>query len=158
MNAVGLFLLAHALLVLAGFPAAFLPGVRRLSLGSRVAAAFGLGGLLLTFVSVLLSSVKVPWTLPALGGVLAVIALVGTVLVRRFPDITSESNPYGSPLVAVAAIAVGAVSTLYVVVMFWVTSATSLDFLFFWGVKGVRFAEVRGIDTELLRWQFFSHA
>ncbi len=37
-------------------------------------------------------------------------------------------------------------------------SATSVDYLFFWGVKSARFADVRGVDVELLRWPFFAHA
>jgi hypothetical protein len=32
-----------------------------------------------------------------------------------------------------------------------------MDYLFFWGVKAVHFADARGIDVELLRWPFFAH-
>ena len=37
-------------------------------------------------------------------------------------------------------------------------AATSTDFLLFWGVKAVRFAEARSIDAALLGWPYFSHA
>ena len=36
--------------------------------------------------------------------------------------------------------------------------ATSVDYVYFWGVKAARFAAARGVDPVLLGWPFFFHA
>ena len=49
-------------------------------------------------------------------------------------------------------------SLLYLVVSLFSSSATSTDYLLFWGVKAVRFADVRGISADFLRDPFTIHA
>src|SRR5262249_6621584 len=47
---------------------------------------------------------------------------------------------------------------LYLAVCFGSTAASSADFLYFWGVKAVRFASNRGIDAAFMGHPFTIHA
>ncbi len=47
---------------------------------------------------------------------------------------------------------------IFLVLSFSSSSATSTDFLLFWGVKAVRFADARGISADFLRDPYTFHA
>jgi hypothetical protein len=51
----------------------------------------------------------------------------------------------------------GGLALIYLVLSLSSSSATSTDFLLFWGVKAVRFAHDRGISADFLRAPFASH-
>lgn len=150
-----LYLLAHAGLVLLGAPAAFHPAVRGLGVAARIAAAFGAGAILLTVEALLFSMVGIPWSIAALAAPPLVLAAVATRTVGKGPSSAASARPAGwVALLSGLALALGA---LHLVVCLLVARSTSMDYLFFWGVKAVHFADARGIDVELLRWPFFAH-
>jgi hypothetical protein len=150
------FLGALLALPLLGAGAAFHPSVRSEGLLPRIAAALGLGAVTLTLTGLLLTFASIPWSIPALAAppLCASLAL-GLLWSRRAAPVWRPYRP--SRGVVFSAAAVSAVSLLC---LFWTlgtAGATSVDYLFFWGVKAARFAAVRGIDTELLRWMYFGH-
>jgi len=151
------FLAAVLALPLLGAGAAFHPSVRSESLPARIAAALALGVVALTLTGLALTWASVHWSLAALAAPpLAVSFLLGFSWARR-PAAPRRAG-HTSPGIALAAAAIAA---LALVLLFWTLvtgGATSVDYLFFWGVKAARFAAVRGIDTELLRWKYFGHA
>ena len=150
------FLAAVLALPLLGAGAAFHPSVRSESLAARSAAALALGVVTLTLTGLLLTWASVRWSLAALATPpLAVSCLLAFFWARR--PAAPRRPGHASRGIALAATAIAA---LALVLLFWTLvtgGATSVDYLFFWGVKAARFAAVRGIDTELLRWKYFGH-
>ena len=150
------FLAAVLALPLLGAGAAFHPSVRSESLAARGAAALALGVVTLTLTGVLLTWASVRWSLAALAAPpLAVSCLLAFFWARR--PAAPRRPGHASRGIALAATAIAA---LALVLLFWTLvtgGATSVDYLFFWGVKAARFAAVRGVDTELLRWKYFGH-
>lgn len=150
------FLAALLALPLLGAGAAFHPSVRSEGLLPRIAAALALGAVTLTLTGLLLTFASIPWSMPALAAPPLCLSLALGLLWSRRPS--PPRRPYRpSRGVAFSAAAVTAISLLC---LFWTLAtagATSVDYLFFWGVKAARFAAVRGIDTELLRYTFFGH-
>ena len=151
------FLAAVLALPLLGAGAAFHPSVRSETPPARAAAALAMGTVALTLTGLALTWASVRWSLATLAAPpLGVSLVLGLLWARRPPRPRRSGHP--SRGVAFAAAAVAAVSLL---LLFWTlvtAGATSVDYLFFWGVKAARFAAVRGIDTELLRWHYFGHA
>jgi hypothetical protein len=81
--------------------------------------------------------------------------VLGLVWWRR----PAPPRPPGRPSRGIA-LAAGAIAALSLLLLFWTLvteGATSVDYLFFWGVKAARFADVRGVDTVLLGWKYFGH-
>jgi hypothetical protein len=151
------FLAAFGAIPALGVGAAFHPSVRSCGTLARAAVALTMGSLALTITGMLLTLAGVAWTLPALAGPPLCASLVLGALWSRAP---APNRPVfrGSRSVAAGALAVAGVSLLLLGWTLVTSAATSIDFLFFWGVKAARFAEARGIDVELLRWPYFSHA
>ena len=151
------FLAAVLALPLLGAGAAFHPSVRSERLLARVAAALAMGTVTLTLTGLLLTWASVPWSLAALAAPpLGASLLLGLSWSHRPAPPPRSGRP--SRGVAIAAISIAAISMLG---LFWTLvteGATSVDYLFFWGVKAARFAAARAIDPELLRWKYFGHA
>jgi len=151
------YLAAMLALPLLGAGAAFHPSVRSESLLARAAAALALGTVALTLTGLLLTWASVRWSLASLAAPpLGASLLLGLAWSRRAAPARRHNRP--SRGIAIAAAAIAATS---LVGLFWTLiteGATSVDYLFFWGVKAARFAAVRGIDTELLGWKYFGHA
>jgi hypothetical protein len=151
------FVLAMLSLPVVGFGAALHPSLRRSDASSKTAAAFGLGAVLLTLGGMLLTAAGLRWSVLSLAALpLAVSAGLGLLWSRRAAEPIPPMNAGRSTRVALAAVA--AVSLALLAWALVTGRATSVDYLFFWGVKAARFADVRGIDIPLLRWIFFSHA
>jgi hypothetical protein len=151
------FLLGQLSLGALGAGAAFHPSVRSMSLAARASAAAGAGAVALTLEATLFSIAGIPWTIPGLAFPLLLLSILCASWWRRKPA------PARAPIrlsrgIAVGSATVCSLSLSYLALSFTSSSATSVDFLFFWGVKAVRFAEVRGFDPGLLRNPFFIHA
>jgi len=151
-----LFLTAHAALVLLGGAAAFHPAVVRLGAAARLSAAFGAGAIVLTIESLLFSLAGVPWSA---AGLAAAPVLLGAWAWRVRADPVPPTAPGAGPpepIVRALAAAALALGLLHLGISFATSRATSIDYLFFWGVKAVHFAQARGIDVALLAWPFFA--
>src|SRR6185369_73792 len=104
----------------------------------------------LTLEATIFSIAGIPWTIPGLGIPLLLLSIVCAFRWRARP--ATVRAPARLPRgVAVCSAAVCALSLAS-------SSATSVDFLLFWGVKAARYAEARGFDAGLLRSPFFFHA
>ncbi len=151
------FLLGELSLAALGAEAAFHPSVRSMSLAARAAAAMGAGAVALTLEATLYSIGGIPWTVPGLGIPLLLLSILCAFWWRGWP--APARSPIRIPRgMAACSAAVCVLSLSYLALSFTSSSATSVDFLFFWGVKAARFAEVRGFDAGLLRNPFFIHA
>lgn len=157
MLAAARFLLGELSLAALGAGAAFHPSVRSMNFAARAAAAMGAGAVALTLEATLYSIAGIPWTVPGLGIPLLLLSLLCALWWRGRP--TPARSPIRIPRgIAASSAAVCVLSLSYLALSFISSSATSVDFLFFWGVKAARFAEVRGFDAGLLRNPFFIHA
>ena len=156
LTAAAEFFLAESSLVLLGAGAGFHPSVRDLPPAGRIAVAFAAGAVGLTLEASFFSILGIPWTIPGL----AIPLLLGScAAIRLWRGGSSKFEPVRiSPSKATLATAAGAGAFLYLAVSLASSAATSVDFLFFWGVKAVRFAEARGFDAWFLRDPFSIHA
>ncbi len=157
MNA-GPFLLAMLSLPILGFGAVFHPSLRAASLPARAAAALGFGAVLLTVWGMLLTAAGILWSVPLLAALPLAISLAAGLRWRSRP--AEPLPPVGAGRSRWARLALFSVGGLSLALLGWALltgQATSADYLFFWGVKAARFADVRGVDVTLLRWRFFSH-
>ena len=77
----------------------------------------------------------------------------------RRPASMPDLGPYrpGKALGAAAALC-GCLALGHLAASLWTTRSTSVDLVYFWGVKAVRFAQERAINVPLLGWLYFSHA
>ena len=159
MSAV-VFGISYAAVALFGLPAAFHPLMRHHSVVARGGACFLLGAVLLSVEGLVWSLVGIPWTIWTLGVPLGVVSFAAAVLLTRDPR-TVEGRPRPedrrSP-VALAAIVLTLCALVFLAWQLYTTRATSPDLLFFWGVKGTRFAAAGGLDASLLGWRYFIHA
>jgi hypothetical protein len=151
----------HLLLVPFGAGLAFHPAIRRLPIAARLSAALAAGAVGLTAEAVLLTGLGIRWS-PALLG--APLLLLSAGLASRWSRQTA-SGPHEPELafrtggVAFALAAAAALLALAHVGASLVTArATSVDYVYFWGVKAARFAATRAIDPVLLGWEYFFHA
>ncbi|MGE5278060.1 MAG: hypothetical protein ACM3SU_13765 [Acidobacteriota bacterium] len=142
-----------------GAAAAFHPAVRPLGLAARLSAAFAAGAVGLTVEAVLFSLLRVRWTVAGLCLPLLVLSSLGAVLWSRRPPSRSLSGAF-QPGVVIGSLSVLAVclALAHLTASLVTARSTSVDYVFFWGVKAARFATVRGIDVRLLKWPFFVHA
>jgi hypothetical protein len=157
MLAAAKYFLAEISLAALGAGAAFHPSVRSLGVAARLATAFGAGAVVLTLEATFFSIVGLPWTVATLTLPLLLVSFACALRWRRRPA------PARAPIrisrgMAVCSAGVCAASLLYLALSFASSSATSVDFLFFWGVKAVRFADARGFDAGFLRGPFTVHA
>ena len=149
------FSAAHFAVALFGLPAAFHPSLRGARPAVRASAAFAAGAVALTLEATLLSIFRVPWSVALLSLPLLGISLALTIRWSRHP-FPRDRRPPASGTLGLAAAVAGGLALIHLVLSLATARATSADFLFFWGVKGARFAAARGIDSNLLG-DFFSH-
>jgi hypothetical protein len=151
-----LYLLAHASLILLGGCAAFHSSVRALGTAARLAAAFGMGAILLTVEALLFSGLGIPWSLPGLAAPLLTAAAIAGWRAAAGPG---GPAPREKPArwAAASGAAIVTLAAAHLAASLATSRSTSVDYLFFWGVKAVQFADARGIDVELLKWPFFIH-
>jgi len=148
-----LFLFSAVPLVGFGLGATFHPRLRSLPFVSRLGAAYGFGALALVVEALLFSLARIPWSIAALGIPLAALSLgVGWIWRARAWESVPTSMTWTRPSLVVSALSATSLALMLVV-----SAATSIDFLFFYGVKAIRFAIARGMDLSLLRSRFFFH-
>jgi hypothetical protein len=153
------FAVAEITIALLGLPAAFHPTFRRASIAARCGAAFLLGALLLTLEGIVWSLIGVPWTAWTLGLPLAGASLLATAILAR-RQFETDDEPEDGEKAAPVRITAKVVTFCALAFLAWqlaATRATSPDLLYFWGVKGVRFAASGGIDATLLAHPHFIH-
>jgi hypothetical protein len=118
-----------------------------------------MGYVSLTVTAVVLSTIGIPWSIPALSLPPLAASTLLWITWRGEVRSTEGRRPLRlSPSVAVLSISAGALGFLLLVRALVAAEATSTDFLLFWGVKTVRFAQARSIDATLLKWPYFAHA
>ena len=152
-----LFLGGQLVLALLGGGVAWHPTVRTLSLPARAAVALCAGSVGLTLEAMLFSLAGIPWTIPALGLPLAVLSAAAAARWRKLPAFALPRSSIGGWASLASLLLVG-FALFYLAVCFGSTAASSPDFLYFWGVKAVRFASNRGIDAAFLGHPFTIHA
>jgi hypothetical protein len=140
-----LFFLALLALPVIGYGFARLPSFRSLHPASRVGLAGCLGALTLCAEMLLLSSLRVPWSVWLLLCP-AVLPVLGGRGPRAQPAVMKRNVRDCVPALVLTLLILSA--TAYAAGS---TRATSADLLLFWGSKGQRFAQVRGIDSAFLR-------
>jgi hypothetical protein len=157
MAAAAKFLIAQLSLMALGGGAAFHPSVRSMSLPARLAVASCAGAVALCLEATLLSLLGVRWNLVNLSLPLVLLSLACALRWRRLPSAPRVPVRMRRG-VAIGSGLVCGISLLYLVLSFFSSAATSVDFLLFWGVKAVRFADVRGLAADFLRDPFAIHA
>jgi hypothetical protein len=123
-------------------------------LSSRLAGlgfAFLSGALLLALEAMLFSTIGIPWSVPALAIPLLALSVIPSV--SEGPGWRAGATTAPSKVTVILAI----LGLLHFAFAIASTRSVAADYLLFWGVKGMLFAEARGIDPELLRWWYFSH-
>ena len=146
------------LLALAGSGAAFHPSLRDLGVAARAAAAFLAGAVGLAVEGVLFTLVGIPWSL---GAFLVPSCFLSGALAYRWRRGRSGPAPrkWAVPAAIGVASAVAAGFALaHLAASLATMRATSVDYVFFWGVKAARFAQARAIDVPLLKTPFFIHS
>lgn len=151
------FLAAQAALALLGAGAAWHPSVRSLSPISRAAVSLCVGAVALTLEATLFSLIGIPWSIPGLAVPLLVLTAVAAARWMRLPYLSREPVLLRRGIAAWSVL-VCAAALLFLALSFSSSASASTDFLYFWGVKAVRFADYRGISAEFLRYPFAAHA
>ena len=160
MRAVLFFAGGHLLLLPLGAWLAFHPSLRRESLGVRVSAALAAGAVGLTAEAMALTALGIRWT-PVL--LCAPLVVLSTGLAWRWSGPGAASDgPQAHPTPRGAAFALASAASLLALAHLGASlvteRATSVDYVYFWGVKAARFAAARSIDPVLLGWEYFFHA
>jgi hypothetical protein len=151
-----LFVLAQASLCLFGVAAAFHPSVRAFSAPARLGVALAAGAVALTIEATLFSAFGVRWSVVALAAPL----LVGSGLLavswgRRAASL--DEPPSHLRTGETRAMVLALLAFAFLAFSFASSASTSVDYLLFWGVKAVRYAEARGIDAAFLRNPYSDH-
>jgi len=140
-----LFLVALLVLPLIGYGFARLPCFRSLHPASRIGLAGCLGALTLCAEMLLLTSLRVSWSVWLLSSP-AVLWIFGRRRLRVRARVPEQDSRVGVTalvltvlILSAAAYAAGS------------ARATSTDLLLFWGTKGQHFARIRSIDAAFLR-------
>jgi hypothetical protein len=150
------FLAAQLALAILGAGAGFHPSVRSMSVASRIGISLCAGAVALTLEAILFSLVGVPWTVPGLSVPLLLLSALCAARWRRLPSASHEPLRTNRAVALWSCLA-GGVAVIFLVLSLSSSSATSTDFLLFWGVKAVQFADDRGISAEFLGAPFASH-
>jgi hypothetical protein len=108
---------------------------------ARVAWAFMAGTAVLTVEATLFSMARVPWTWWGLGIVPVALSLRSAAM---------QSPPSKRELRSRTPTALILLATLHFLLSILTTQSVSPDYLLFWGVKGARYAQARGIDPAWL--------
>jgi hypothetical protein len=151
------YLISQLALVGFGIGWTFHPSVRSTSIWSRAALALGVGTVALALESTCFSILRIRWTIPLLGLPLLCLSIFLAVLWSRRPSPPRPPFRLSRSVAIVAGLSLLA-GGAYLALSLASSSATSMDYLLFWGVKGVRYAVHAGIDDEFLRDPFASHA
>jgi hypothetical protein len=150
------FLAAELALAILGAGAGFHPSVRPMSVASRIAVSLCAGAVALTLEAILFSLAGIPWTVPGLSVPLLSLSVLCAMRWRRQPLRPREPLRVRRAVALWSCLA-GGVALVFLVLSFSSSSATSMDFPIFWGVKAVRFADNRGISADFLSAPFSSH-
>lgn len=150
-----LLVVSQLFFVLFGFGAVYLPGVRDLPMAARLAAAFLTGAFLLSIEATLLSLVGLRWHILTLA--LPLLALNAFLAWRRKGEWRATRMERAGTGFTIACTVVSLAAAAHMVLRLLTGRATSVDYIFFWGVKALRFANVGGIEHELLSWMFAIH-
>ncbi|MGK2859730.1 MAG: hypothetical protein ACSLFQ_21240 [Thermoanaerobaculia bacterium] len=152
------FLLAPLALAVFGLPAAWARPVDGFTPWGRFSAAFVTGVVVFTVWLTLLSTAGIRWSALSVVAPLGLGSVaIATVLSRRSRGAAGEAVGGLAWAGGAAALLVG---TAHLVLSAITSRATSIDFLYFWGVKAQRFAEIGGIDAALLAdpWAVHMHS
>jgi len=155
------FAAGHLLLVPFGAALAFHPAIRRLPVAARLSAALAAGAVGLTAEALVLTGLGVRWSV---AGLSAPLLLVSAILAWRWsrqpaaPEGAIDPPVLGRDVAFALAGAAALLALAHVGASLVTERATSVDYVFFWGVKAARFAAARGVDPGLLRWEYFFHA
>lgn len=131
--------------------------LRRFSIASRIGFAYIAGVLLLTIEGMLFTLAHIQWTPWKLGVPLTIVSIgVGWwsagipagVLRKKIEWSKLSAITLTITLLALAGLCARVISG----------EAATVDYVWFWGVKAVRFAYVHGIDFEFLRYPLSIHA
>lgn len=155
MTELVLYVVAKGGIVLFGIAAGFVERVRHWSLPARAAVAYGTGAVALTLHATVLSAIAIPWTVATLA--LPLIALSGTALMLTLRWSPARRGSPVHPERPWFAWAITAAGLLHYALSVISLRSTSMDYLYFWGPKAVRFTAARGIDATLLADPFFMH-
>jgi hypothetical protein len=150
-----LLVVSQLFFLLFGFAAVYFPGVRNLPTPSRLAAAFLAGAFLLSIEATLLSLLGLQWNILTLA--LPLVALNAFLVWRRKGDWRATAMERAGAGFTIACTLVSLAAAAHMVLRLLTGRATSVDYIFFWGVKALRFANVSGIEHELLSWTFAIH-
>jgi hypothetical protein len=157
LSALAGFFGAQLLNIVFGAGFAWHPALRRFSIASRIAFAYVAGVLLLTIEGMLFTLAHIQWSPWRLGLPLALLSIVIGWWSAGIPAGDVRKKMQWSRLAAVSlTITVLALAGLCARVISG--EAATVDFVWFWGVKAVRFAYVHGIDFEFLRYPLSIHA
>lgn len=143
------FLLSPLALALFGLPAAWAAPVDRFSGAGRVSAAFVAGAVAFATWLTLLSAAGVRWSVASVAPLAVVSVSWALLLSRRSRSACDGATPLGAGAWLATALAL-AVGGGHLVLTALAARATSIDFLYFWGVKAQRFAAIGGIDAAML--------
>jgi len=146
-----LFIGAKFLLLLFGAPAAYAPSVQQLGITARLATAYIAGHLVISVAAVAFSLMRIEMTMLTMAVPFAGFALACAIyLSRRRPVAIAPPGSDGTHAGARFAQITTVTTLACVFVALLATRATSADYLYFWGAKAARFAEVGRIDAALL--------
>lgn len=158
MSAGLIFLAAQLAFVGFGSPAAFLPVVRGFGLPARMAAAFLAGSVAVTLELTFFSLLSIPCTVTSLSLPLLMLATILSMLMIRLPheedEGTDPSAPTRLPVLWLVLILLASLHLGWAVVS---ARATSMDYLFTWGVRGAHYAADQGIRPDFLKAPFNIH-
>ncbi len=156
MRTGAIYLLAHALVAVLGLPVLWMREVRGWSLPARAAAAFAIGAIVLAVESTLSTMLGAAWN-PSI--VLAPPLLLAVLVARNARAKGEMICPAFRPGTGAAAFGIlaGGAAVGHLALSLATARATSNDFLLFWGVKAVHFADMKSVDPGLLRHPWFTH-
>jgi hypothetical protein len=158
MRAGPIWLLAFALLPLAGAPLAFHPAYRRYGLFCKTALAAGIGAVVLSLVMTLAAIVPVAWGIGwLLGFSMAVSGLLRLAIGREAEEPLPAQT--GSRTAVLLAGGFSAVAVAAALLATFAGAVSSTDLFHFWGPKAEAFAAARTIDAAFLRapWHEYLH-
>lgn len=135
-------------LPLAGLWSRRFPIVREAPVRAQLAAATAVGALTIGTTLLCCAALHISWSWP----VLAAPTIAGVALGSRQPRTrrTHENGRRAAPLTVLGGYGLAVVSLAVLTYALLTARATSIDYLYFWGTKGFRFASVRTIDTAFL--------
>jgi hypothetical protein len=132
--------------------------------------AYGVGGLLLTVEALAFSALGIPWSVAGLSAPLLLLSAflfwrergrsagAGRQAFRRRQRLAASQAATPMPPAPAAAVVVTALAAAVFAIGLVNSSANSVDFVLFYGVKAVLFAKGRGLSAAVLGHPLFAHA